>query len=67
MKRANISGFVMSFAQEAPSACGSACSAAEPKPSACGAAEPAPSACGAAEPAKEEPKPSACGSACGAK
>ena len=49
MKRANISGFVMSFANEAPSACGSACGAAkpeepkkeEPKPSACG------SACGA--------------------
>lgn len=54
MKRANISGFVMSFAQEAPSACGSACGAAEPKKE-----EP--------KPKKEDPKPSACGSACGAK
>ncbi len=57
MKRANIGGYVMSFAQQAPSACGSACGAAEPKASACGAAEPK----------KDAPKPSACGSACGAK
>ena len=58
MKRADLGGFVASFANQAPSACGSACGAAKPeeKPSACG------SACGAQEPAK----PSACGSACGA-
>lgn len=64
MKRAEFGGFVSSFANEAPTACGSACGSSEPKkeekPSACG------SACGAAEP-KEEEKPSACGSACGAK
>ena len=56
MKRSDLGGFVASFANQAPSACGSACGAAKPeeKPSACG------SACGAAEPKKEE-KPSAYG------
>ena len=71
MKRSEFGGFVASFAENNPSACGSACGAAKPeeKPaacgSACGAAQPEKhgacgSACGAAEPNKEE-KPTACG------
>ncbi len=52
MKRSDLGGFVASFANQAPSACGAA--KPEEKPSACG------SACGAAEPKKEE-KPSAYG------
>ena len=69
MKRADFGGYVASFAEQTPSACGSACGAAEPaKPTACGAAEPEkPSACGSACGAAEPEKPSACGSSCGAK